>query len=173
MRRVRLHASLIGGALLLLPACRSPDAVEEPLAIMEATINGTSWQAEYVFGDYDTATGLLWVTGSRQNATGDTVRAIDLGGLPITGPATVQLGGSPPWGEVRDNVDYSSPVRYWLTTDSINGAATVTEFDLATRRCSGTFSFAALLAGVRDGQVTPDTIRVTSGSWTVKFVIVP
>ena len=104
MRRVRLHASLIGGALLLLPACRSPDAVEEPLAIMEATINGTSWQAEYVFGDYDTATGLLWVTGSRQNATGDTVRAIDLGGLPITGPATVQLGGSPPWGEVRDNV---------------------------------------------------------------------
>jgi len=183
MVRITNFGTLTGGIALLIAACAAdPLAEQDPIIpVFTATVDGVFWQADqdrYDVGcEYDTVTSTLRVWGSRQNSTRDTIRSISLQGSPITGVGTVTLGDPllclPPTAcyvaSLRDVVGWGTTVRQYWTTEELLGAVTITEFDLALRRCSGTFSFVAAARA----PFTPDTVVVTEGFWTAELTVPP
>jgi hypothetical protein len=131
---------------------------------LEATVDGEVWLAEYVTCIYRADNQELNVSGWRWTGA-DTKHWIEIRHLP-NAVGTVSLAADGPIGVVRDTDPWGwNTESGWITTETFTGTASVTEFDMARRRCSGTFSFVA----VPSHGAASDTLDITDGSWTVEL----
>jgi hypothetical protein len=122
---------------------------------LSCQINGASFQAIAAAGTFANATMQFVVTGPTAQ------RAVTLSVFGVTGPGTYPIGAGSQVQEVGTGVTFAS---------NLSGSVTITTFNLAQQKASGTFSFTAT-------QTTPspdptNSVNVTSGTFNISSITV-
>lgn len=122
---------------------------------LTCVINGVNFQALGAAGAYLNATMQFTVTGATAQ------RAVNISIFGVTGPGTYPIGSGTQVQEIGTGVTYAG---------NLTGTVTITTFNLAQQKASGTFSFTATQSLPAPNPA--NSVNVTSGSFNISSITV-